>query len=204
MLLALAFSGVVLAEDYAVDANTGLRMERYRAPVPESVPGGTTVNTAFMQAAATEQGLVLIDVYPPKGLGPDPITGDWVTPEVRTSLPNATWLPDVGRGFLEPELEDYFQRNLKHLSNNNLEAPLVFFCTADCWQSWNASVRAHQWGYTNVHWYPTGTDGWAEEGGALVTVAPVNFFAHTDDLYFRMKRAYSLPIKPMNHSTSAQ
>jgi len=67
----------------------------------------------------------------------------------------------------------YFRRNLIRLSANDLTTPIVFFCTADCWQSWNASVRASQWGYTAVHWYPTGSDGWTEAGGELIPEARI-------------------------------
>jgi len=177
LLLLCTVCAGAFAEEYDVDSRTGFRMERYRGPVPVSAPGAITVDTAFMRTALAEGSFVLIDVYPPKGLGPDPISGHWVTPETRESLPNTTWLPEVGRGHLEPDYEDYFRRNLQQLTNHNTSTPIVFFCTADCWQSWNASVRASQWGYTKVHWYPTGTDGWQEEGGDVLTVEPVNFLA---------------------------
>ena len=39
-------------------------------------------------------------------------------------------------------------------------ALLVIYCLADCWMSWNAAKRALAYGYTNVAWYPDGTDGW--------------------------------------------
>ena len=34
------------------------------------------------------------------------------------------------------------------------------YCLADCWMSWNAAKRALSYGYSNVAWYPEGTDGW--------------------------------------------
>ena len=177
----LLCSAIAHAEDYKVDAETGYRMERYRAPVPTSVPGAITVDTAFVKRSLENKTLTLIDVYPPTGLGPDPFSGEWITPDVRKTIPGATWLPDVGRGYLEPELEAYFRRNLIEITNNDLSAAIMFFCTSDCWQSWNASVRAHSWGYTNVHWYPTGSDGWREEGGEVTIVQPVNFLKGTPD-----------------------
>ena len=30
--------------------------------------------------------------------------------------------------------------------------------------SWNAAKRALSWGYSNVAWYPDGTDGWRTPG----------------------------------------
>ena len=42
----------------------------------------------------------------------------------------------------------------------NNETLLVIYCQADCWMSWNAAKQALSYGYTNVAWYPEGTDGW--------------------------------------------
>ena len=158
-----------------IDAETGFRMERYRAPVPTNIPGGITLDTKSVSLHHANGTLIFIDVYPPKGLGPDPLDGHWVISESHETIPGSTWLPEVGRGFLEEGHERYFRRNLARLSDNSLDAPLVFFCTADCWQSWNASKRAMDWGYTAVHWYPLGNDGWQEEGGILEAAFPLNF-----------------------------
>jgi PQQ-dependent catabolism-associated CXXCW motif protein len=37
---------------------------------------------------------------------------------------------------------------------------LVLYCLANCWMSWNAAKRALSLGYSDVAWYPEGTDGW--------------------------------------------
>lgn len=158
-----------------VDPETGFRMNRYRAPVPDSNPGTEVVNTerAFNLHASGE--VIFIDVFPPKGLGANPMDGTWMTNESHETIENATWLPEVGRGYIEQEHIDYFQRNLLLLTQDK-QTPLLFFCTADCWQSWNAARRALLWGYENIFWYPEGTDGWAEEGHPVVPAEPVNFF----------------------------
>ena len=176
LALTALFSAAAYAEEYQVDANTGYRMERYRAPVPESVPGGVTIDSSIAMKAHTEGNWVFIDVYPPRGLGPDPLDGHWVISEDRSSIPGATWLPEVGRGHLEPDAISYFRSNLEALTASDKSTPIVFYCTSDCWQSWNASVRATKWGYRAVKWYPLGTDGWLEDGGALEPVEPINFF----------------------------
>ena len=173
-----------IAENYDIDPDTGYRMERYRAPVPGSIPGGTTVDTDFVAAKHLAGDMVFIDVLPPKGMGADPLEGYWLITEPRFSIPGTHWLPEVGRGHLEAELEAYFVRNLKRLSNNNRKSPLLFFCTADCWQSWNAAKRAISLGYTNVFWYPNGTDGWLENGNKLTEVAPINFLNDTTPYVF--------------------
>jgi PQQ-dependent catabolism-associated CXXCW motif protein len=154
-------------------------MERYRAPVPADVPGGQTIDVDQARSLLNQRAAVFIDVYPPRGLGPDPLDGHWVISETRESLPGAIWLPEVGRGHLEPDAQEYFERNLKRLSGNKKNAALVFYCTADCWQSWNAAKRAIALGYSNVHWYPLGSDGWREQGHKLEIVQPVNFIDHT-------------------------
>ena len=37
---------------------------------------------------------------------------------------------------------------------------IVFYCLKNCWMSWNAAKRAKTFGYTQVLWYPGGTEGW--------------------------------------------
>jgi len=180
LLAALAApSGAVAADGHDdghdVDPETGFRMERYRAPVPDSVPGGVTLDTAGVRERLDAGTLVPIDVFPPVGMGADQLDGHWLVSEPHETIPGAVWLPEVGRGFLTEEHVDYFRRNLERLSGGEEATPLLFFCTADCWQSWNAAKRAGDWGYTGVHWYPLGTDGWREEGGELVPARPLNF-----------------------------
>ena len=53
------------------------------------------------------------------------------------------------------------------------DAPVVFYCLANCWMSWNAAKRAASWGYTRVYWYRDGTDGWEAAGLPLAAAAPV-------------------------------
>jgi rhodanese-related sulfurtransferase len=38
--------------------------------------------------------------------------------------------------------------------------------------SWNAAKRALAMGYTNIAWYPAGTDGWRAAGLPLQSTAP--------------------------------
>jgi PQQ-dependent catabolism-associated CXXCW motif protein len=71
------------------------------------------------------------------------------------------WLPDVGRGELNSQLEFYFRTNLEWATHGRRDTPVIFYCLADCWMSWNATKRAASWGYTQVFWYRDGTDGWA-------------------------------------------
>jgi PQQ-dependent catabolism-associated CXXCW motif protein len=92
----------------------------------------------------------------PPALAPSAI---W-KPLPRHDIPGSEWLPDVGRGALNPELERYFRDNLVRLTGGDRSKALVFYCLADCWMGWNATKRAAEFGYTNLYWYRDGTDGW--------------------------------------------
>jgi PQQ-dependent catabolism-associated CXXCW motif protein len=81
-------------------------------------------------------------------------------------------LPDTGYGRLAPATEDYFQRGLARASNSNKAALLVIYCLADCWMSWNAAKRALGFGYSNVAWYPHGSDGWEHDNLPLAEAQP--------------------------------
>ena len=52
----------------------------------------------------------------------------------------------------------YFRQGLARATGGNNAALLVIYCQADCWMSWNAAKRALSYGYSNVAWYPEGTD----------------------------------------------
>ncbi|PHP66761.1 hypothetical protein CSC94_11670 [Zhengella mangrovi] len=158
-----------------VDPATGFRMQRYRAPTPDSLPGGSVADTAAVRAAMADGRTILIDVYPPKGAGPDPLDGSWRNAETRDNIPGSAWLPEVGRGYLTDDYATYFRRNLAALTKGDMDRPLLFYCTADCWQGWNAARRAIVWGHRAVSWYPGGTDQWMLDGGETAPAEAVNF-----------------------------
>ena len=67
----------------------------------------------------------------------------------------------------------YFRDNLERLTGGRRDRPLVFFCEPDCWMSWNAALRAVEYGYTAVRYYPDGAAGWANAGLKLTPLQPV-------------------------------
>ena len=152
---------------------TEYRMSDYRAPTPETVPGAQTVNAAELHKLADQGNAVLIDVYPapprPAGLPADAV---WL-PKARHSIAGAVWLPNVGYGALSDELDHYFRTNLERLTGGHHDRPLAFFCELDCWMSWNAALRAVEYGYTAVYYFPDGVQGWTIEGLALADLQPV-------------------------------
>lgn len=169
----MAQSSTAFAVDLpeGVDPETGFRMDNYRAPTPDFVPGGKVVDTAAVKAALGNKSSRLVDVYA-KGVLAEPVDGAWKVSEPHETIPGAVWVPHVGYGKLKPEQEAYFRANLQRLTDGDTGKGLIFFCMADCWHSWNAAKRASEWGYTAVGWYSLGSDGWKESGGTLVPATP--------------------------------
>ena len=150
----------------------GYRMDDYRAPTPETVPGGIVLDTAAARELWDAGAAVWIDVLPaPRRPVNLPASTLWM-PVPHHDIPGSLWLPDVGRGALSPELESYFRSHLEAVTSRRRDTPVVLYCQADCWMSWNAAKRAASWGYSQVYWYPDGIDGWEAAKLALQTAEP--------------------------------
>jgi PQQ-dependent catabolism-associated CXXCW motif protein len=136
------------------------RQSDYRAPTPLTLKGARVLTTEEAAAMWRAGAAAFIDVLPqaprPKNLPADVVWRD----KPRSDIPGSLWLPDTGYGELAPVMLDYFRRGLdKALASR--ARPLVFYCLKDCWMSWNAAKRALALGYSDVAWYPEGSDGWA-------------------------------------------
>ncbi len=156
--------GLVLIGEIGARAQTlepeGYRLDDYRAPTPETVPGGVVIDTEAAYQLWQAGGAIWVDVLPaprrPENLPPQAL---WM-PVPRRNIPGSLWLPDVGRGALNPELEAYFRTHLEDATDGVHNRQIVFYCLAECWMSWNATKRAAAWGYTNLYWYRDGIDAW--------------------------------------------
>lgn len=150
------------------DPATGLRIDAYRAPVPDHVPGGRVMAAADVAAA---DGALLIDALPAPGhrILPD---GTWITPETHDTLPGAHWLPETGRGVLTPAIRDYLTAALAGCAPDRA---IIVFCRSDCWMSWNTVQHIAAMGFTSLGWYPGGIEDWTDHGHATVpaTATPV-------------------------------
>jgi PQQ-dependent catabolism-associated CXXCW motif protein len=150
----------------------GFRGEPYRAPVPATLAGAVVLDTPAAHAL-WEEGAVFVDVLPraprPEGL---PAGTIW-RQAPRESVPGAVWLPNVGYAALAEVDDRYFREGLEAATAGDPERPVVFFCLDECWMSWNAAKRALGYGYTAVHWYPEGTDGWSFEDFPTEPVEPM-------------------------------
>jgi PQQ-dependent catabolism-associated CXXCW motif protein len=172
--------GIVLALNPAVwgavPEPQGYRMDDYRAPTPATVTGGTALDTPAARALWQTRKAVWIDVLPaPHRPANLPAAAVWL-PLPRRDIPGSLWLPEVGRGALDPGLEARFRARLAEVAGGRPDAPMVFYCLAHCWMSWNAAKRAADWGYTKVYWYRDGTDGWAAAKLPLAAAQPAPGF----------------------------
>ncbi|RYE50647.1 MAG: PQQ-dependent catabolism-associated CXXCW motif protein [Hyphomicrobiales bacterium] len=138
----------------------GYRGAPYSAPVPETLAGATVVDTEGAANLHRDGKAVFIDVMPRDVKPPDLPKGTIWRDKPRDSIPGAIWLPNTGFQALSAEEEAYLRAGLVEATKGNKSQPVVFFCRADCWMSWNAAKRALDFGYSHVIWYPEGPEGW--------------------------------------------
>lgn len=151
----------------------GYRMQDYRAPTPATLRGAAVLSTGDAHSLWEKRQAVFVDVLPQPPRPPDlPASTIW-HPRPRFDIPGSLWLPDTGYGALAPVMENYFEQRLAEASGGDHARVVVFYCLRDCWMSWNAAKRALALGYTNVAWYPDGTDGWEHDGFPTETREPV-------------------------------
>lgn len=159
----------------------GYRMDHYAAPVPATLEGATVVHTAALEKLLADARPVLIDVKPKARRPADRDARRlWIEPE-RRDIAGSAWLPGVGYGLLPDDLRAYFADSLRKLTGGDRTRPVVFYCDAHCWMSWNAAKRAvRELGYTQVYWYADGVEGWQAAGQKLVTATAVAVPSATD------------------------
>jgi PQQ-dependent catabolism-associated CXXCW motif protein len=159
MLAAFAAAAPSYAQEKPPEPD-GYRNENYRTPVPATLAGARVLTTAEAEAIWRARSGVFIDVLPrppkPQNLPAGTVWRD----KPRLNIPDSIWLPDTGYGKLAQATEDYLRQGVARAAGGNNTALLVIYCQADCWMSWNAAKRIRSYGYSNVAWYPDGTDGW--------------------------------------------
>jgi PQQ-dependent catabolism-associated CXXCW motif protein len=138
----------------------GYRTDNYRAPVPATLAGVRVLATEEAEAIWRSGAGVFIDVLPRPPKPPNLPAGTIWRDRPRLNIPGSIWLPDTGYGTLAAATEAYLRDGLARASGGNNATLLVIYCQADCWMSWNAAKRVSSYGYSNVAWYPEGTDGW--------------------------------------------
>jgi PQQ-dependent catabolism-associated CXXCW motif protein len=167
----LALTLRVHAQENAAEPE-GYRTDNYRAPVPATLAGARVLATEQAEAIWRSGFGVFIDVLPRPPKPPNLPAGTIWRDKPRFNIPGSIWLPDTGYGALAPATEDYLRNGLARASGGDNAKLLVVYCQADCWMSWNAARRALSYGYSNVAWYPEGTDGWQRANLPLVNSDP--------------------------------
>jgi len=157
-ILALALiAGPVSAQEALFDAD-GYRASSYRAPVDRDPAPAQRIALAAARGLRPGRDALFIDVLP---LGPD-----------HQTIPGALWLPDVGRSEVHPALWARVAQAAARFRAGHPGAPVILFCRADCWMSWNAARHLAHDGGRDVFWLAEGIEGWREAGGNLVSAHP--------------------------------
>ena len=125
---------------------------------PTSIPGGRTMTTKDL-AKALHDGLpiTLIDAWDDQQRG------------THATLPGATELTYAGQpGNFDDAIQARLQGDLAKLTKGDWNQTLVFFCQgAECWEAYNAALRAIHAGYGDVVWYRGGLPAWQQAGQTL-------------------------------------
>lgn len=150
----------------------GYRLDNYRSPTPTTLRGVRVIGTEEAEKIWRSHSAFFVDVLPrpprPRNLPEGTLWRD--TP--RANIPGSIWLPDTGYGELAPSTAIYLSKGLDKATNGDRSRALVLYCLANCWMSWNAAKRALSLGYSDVVWYPEGTDGWLAAGLPLQPAEP--------------------------------
>lgn len=171
LLTAPLFTRVATAQDVRFDPVTGYRIAAYRGIVPGPPPGVERIGAAAVARLVDAGRATLIDVVPAEG-GVRGVDGVWRLAREERGIPGAAWFPEAGRGRPHPAIERWFLSGVRSLQARRPRQPLIVFCLADCWMSWNAALRLRRAGFRNVRWFAEGADGWRDLGRMLEPMTP--------------------------------
>jgi PQQ-dependent catabolism-associated CXXCW motif protein len=140
--------------------------------VPATLSGAEVIHAPALAELIRGGRAILVDAASvprkPENLAPEAI---W-KPVPHENIPGSIWIPGIGDGRNEKNVEAYFRERLSALTGNDLDRPVVFYCHPQCWASWNAAKRAIRYGYRKISWYPDGAEGWRDAGHKLVASEP--------------------------------
>jgi PQQ-dependent catabolism-associated CXXCW motif protein len=162
--------GLIAATPGQVPEPDGLWQGPMRGYTPNTVAGGTVLDTPALAKLLEAEKPVLIDVALVEVKPPSMAPGTPWLPVHRT-IPGAIWLP--GAGSADPQFAERFKSRLAELTSGDMGRAVVTFCHPECWGSWNAAKRLVGLGYAHVYWYPDGMEGWqADHDVAAVEADP--------------------------------
>lgn len=138
--------------------------------VPATIAGGTVIDTQALAALLDREQAVVIDVFPAPRR-PEHLSSPW-RPVPHHDIPRSVWMPGMGSGVISVVMADYVRARLSALTGGDSGRPVVVYCRADCWASWNAAKRLIAEGYRRVFWYPDGIEAWQNAGLPTAVVEP--------------------------------
>jgi PQQ-dependent catabolism-associated CXXCW motif protein len=117
---------------------------------PTSVSGARVVTTTELRRAI-QSGLtfLLVDAW-------DDIR--------HARIPGAVHIPYAGHfGHFNDNIQRQLYQELGRRTGFDPAYPIVFYCAgAECWESYNAVLRARVMGFSNIFWYRGGSTAWNE------------------------------------------
>ena len=151
----------------------GYRTARYRSPVTSDIAPAQrmAIDTALSLGPGVDA--LFLDVMPTEGAVRDPSSGTWLLSARHETIPGAQWHPETGRAPVDGVLWTALEAAIADARRDRPDLPVIVFCRADCWMSWNAARRLAAGGISNTFWLAEGTDGWHAAGRPLVTAIPV-------------------------------
>lgn len=172
MIAALLLMLAAPADRALFDPQTGYRVAAYRGVIPAPPPGVSRIENAEAARLFDEGKTLFLDFTPAPGAVRDAQTGTWHLAVLHDTIPGARWFPEAGRGPPNPAIDRWLADGVRGLTYHRKRQPIVAFCLADCWMSWNASWKLARLGYRHVLWYANGIDGWRDMGRERIAASP--------------------------------
>jgi PQQ-dependent catabolism-associated CXXCW motif protein len=141
-------------QDSGVQATRQLHKGEVHGPTPNTIPGGQVVTTKGLEelvknAKKSPVPVVVIDAMEGRETLPDAIP--------------AAWAGDPGS--FDDQTQQRFVQFLQERTKGRKDAAIIIYSdTMECWQSYNAALRAINAGYVNVLWYRGGLEAWTLGG----------------------------------------
>jgi PQQ-dependent catabolism-associated CXXCW motif protein len=117
-------------------------------PTPTTIPGAAVISTGQVAAlvAAHQTPYLLLDALE----------------RPHEMIASAVNVAGAGRdGTMSDTTQSWLAGRLKELAAGRQGIPLIFYCAGpQCWEGYNAALRAREAGYANVYWYRGGLEAW--------------------------------------------
>lgn len=152
----------------------GYRVARYRTPIHIDPRPASHLALSAALILMPGRDALFVDVMPVESGVRDAASGRWTLTGEHLTIPGAVWHPDTGRTPVDTLLWRALEETIQRARRKRPSLPVIVFCRADCWMSWNAARRLAAGGIENVWWLAEGTDGWSAAGRELVIVQPVS------------------------------